>query len=160
MKRFDFPLERVRRWRAEQASVEELKLQQLRAELTDLQTEQRQFETEIVQSAQNLLSQPSFDPIELSTLDSYRLYLRYRIRESENMQLQCDAKIAAQRDRVIEARRQFELLDKLHNKAFSEWRAAGNKEQEEMAAELFLAKTVRDRAREPRAIALPLRSAD
>ena len=32
MKRFDFRLERVRRWRAEQASVEELKLQQLRAE--------------------------------------------------------------------------------------------------------------------------------
>jgi hypothetical protein len=160
MKRFDFPLERVRRWRAEQASVEELKLQQLRAELTSLQAAQRQLETEIVQSAQKLLEQPSFDPIELSTLDSYRLYLRYRIRESENLQRQCDAKIAAQSDRVLEARRQFELLDKLHNKAFSEWRDAGNKEQEEMAAELFLAKTVRDRAREPRAIASPLRSSD
>src|SRR5207237_1151340 len=73
MKRFDFPLERVRRWRAEQASLEELKLQQLRAEMASLQTAQRQFETEIVQSAQNLLEQPSFDPIELSTLDSYRL---------------------------------------------------------------------------------------
>ena len=160
MKRFDFPLERVRRWRAEQVSAEELKLQQLRAELTDLQAAQRQFEAEIVQSAQNLLSQPSFDPIELSTLDSYRLYLRYRIRESENLQLQCGSRIAAQRNRVLQARRQFELLDKLHNKAFSEWRAAGSKEDEEMAAELFLAKTVRERAREPRAIALPPRSSD
>ena len=44
MKRFDFPLERVRRWRREQASLEELKLQQFRAEMAGLQAAQRQIE--------------------------------------------------------------------------------------------------------------------
>ncbi len=48
-----------------------------------------------------------------------------------------------QRQQVMEARRQFELLDRLQQKAWHEWRAAGNKEQEDLAAELFLAKSVR-----------------
>ena len=44
MKRFDFPLERVRRWRLEQQNVEELKLQQLRAELGGLTAVRREMQ--------------------------------------------------------------------------------------------------------------------
>ncbi|HEV3145726.1 MAG TPA: hypothetical protein VGZ47_17695 [Gemmataceae bacterium] len=86
-------------------------------------------------------------PLELESLDSFRLYVRGRVRDLESQERQCEAKIVEQRNHVLEARRQFELLERLREKALTEWRAAGNKEQEEMAAELFLAKSIRERNR-------------
>jgi len=147
MKRFEFPLDRVRRWRAEQASVEELKLQQLRAEVSRLSAQKHALEDEASESAREVLAQASINPIELTTLESYGLHLRRRILELENLRRQVDAKVQEQRQRFLEARRQFELLDRLHQKAWLEWVAASNKEQEELAAEMFLAQAVRKAAR-------------
>jgi hypothetical protein len=45
----------------------------------------------------------------------------------------------------MEARRQAELLERLREKALGQWRAAANKEQEDLASELFLAKQTRNR---------------
>ena len=145
MKRFQFSLERVRRWRSEQASLEELKLQQLRSEQARLGAAKREVQAESVRSAQQVLAQPSIDPLELTSLECYQQHLRRRAYELETLERQCAAKVVEQRQRVIEARRQFELLDRLHHKAWTEWVAAGNKEQEELAAEMFLAKSVRER---------------
>jgi len=147
MKRFDFPLETVRRWRLERAGVEELKLRQILAEKQKLAATKQQIESETVQTVRKLLAQSSVASIELASLDSFRLFVRGRIRDLESQERQCEARIIAQREKVVEARRQFELLDRLRQKAFTEWRAAGNKEQEDMAAELFLAKSIRDRRR-------------
>ena len=147
MKRFDFPLETVRRWRLERAGIEELKLRQILAEKQKLATRKVQIYSEMAQTARQVLGQPSMQSLELQSLDSFRLYGRNRIRDIENQERQCEARAVEQRNRVLEARRQFELLDRLRQKALAEWRAAGNKEQEEMAAELFLAKSIRDRKR-------------
>ncbi|MBZ5606892.1 MAG: hypothetical protein LAP38_01430 [Acidobacteriia bacterium] len=145
MKRFHFPLERVRRWRSEQASLEELKLEQLRAELSRLGGAKRQVEADAARAAEQVLAQASMDALELISLDSYRLHMRQRVREIEQLELQCEAGIVEQRKRVIEARRQTELLDRLYNKAWDQWSAAGNKEYEDLAAEMFLARSVRNR---------------
>ncbi len=145
MKRFHFSLDRVRRWRSEQANLEELKLQQLRAEQARLAGAKASIQNEVAQSAQQVLSQPSIDPLELTSLESYRQHLRRRISELENLERQCEVKVTEQRQRVLEARRQFELLDRLHNKSWQAWLAESNKEQEQLAAELFLAKSVRKR---------------
>ena len=147
MKRFDFPLETVRRWRMERAGIEELKLRKILAEKQTLVASKLQIESETAQTVQKVLAQPSVESLELESLDSYRLYVRGRIRDLENQARQCEARIIEQREKVLEARRQFELLDRLREKALTEWRAAGNKEQEEMAAELFLAKSIRERRR-------------
>ena len=147
MKRFEFPLDRVRRWRAEQASLEELKLQQFRAEAERLAGQKRALEAEASQSAREVLAQASIEPIQLTTLESYGLHLRRRILELTNLQRQAEARVLEQRLRVLEARRQFELLDRLHQKAWLEWRAASNKEQEDLAAELYLAQAARKATR-------------
>jgi type II secretory pathway component PulM len=146
MKRFQFPLDRVRRWRSEQASLEELKLQQLRAESARLTSARREVEAEGKRSAQEVLSQPTLDPLQLTSLESYGLHLRRRVYELLNRERQAEAKVGEQRQRVIEARRKFELLDNLHQKAWQEWIAASNKEQEDLASEMFLAQTVRKRS--------------
>ncbi len=145
MKRFRFPLERVRCWRAEQASAEELKLEQLRAELDRLARERRRVEMEALQASAEVLARPSLDALELTSLDAYRLHLRQRVREIDYRRAQRTQQIAEQRQRVIEARRQAELLDRLHDQAWKAWSAASDKEQETLAADLFLAKAVRER---------------
>lgn len=144
MKRFHFALDRIRRWRFEQANVEELKLQQLRAELRRLGDAKRATETDAAETAKEVLSQPRIDPVELTSLEAYRMHLRRRVYELGNLERQCESKIVEQRQRVIEARRRLELLDRLHHKAWDEWAAAVNKEQEALAAEMFLARTARN----------------
>jgi flagellar biosynthesis chaperone FliJ len=147
MKRFQFPLETIRRWRLERVGIEELKLRQILAEKHKLATIKAQIQSEIAQTLQQVLGQSSMRPLELESLDSFRLYVRGRVRDLDRQQRQCEDKIVKQRKHVLEARRQFELLERLREKALTEWRAAGNKEQEEMAAELFLAKSIRERNR-------------
>jgi len=140
MKRFDFPLERVRRWRREQMSVEELKLQQFRAEMDIITAGKRQIQSELIQTAQQVRAQPAWEPQELQSLESYGLYVRGRVHDFEQRERQCEAKVVEQRHKVMEARRRFELLDRLRQKSFSEWKAEVNKEQEQLAAELFLSR--------------------
>lgn len=147
MKRFEFPLETVRRWRFEQVALEELKLRKILAERSAIVAARREIEDEGVRTARQVLAQSTVEPLELESLDSFRLYVRGRMRDFDNQERRCEARIIEQRNQVMEARRQFELLDRLRQKLYEEWRAAGNKEQEELAAELFLAKSVRERRR-------------
>ena len=147
MKRFEFPLEIVRRWRQELVAIQELKLRQIIGEKAGLSAARRQIETEGRETVQQVLQQASIAPLELESLDSFRHYVRGRIRDFEQQESRCDARIIEQRNQVLEARRQFELLDRLRQKSYGEWIAAGNKELEELAAELFLAKTIRERRR-------------
>ena len=147
MKRFVFSLETARRWRLERVGVEELKLRQMLAETHKLAAAKAKYQSEVAQTAQQVLGQPSLRPFELESLDSFRWYVRGRVRDLENQERQCEARIVEQRNQVLEARRQFELLERLRKEAFIEWRAAANKEQETLAAELFLAKSIRERKR-------------
>jgi len=142
--RFNFPLERVRRWRSEQASVEEQKLGQLRAELVRHESARRGLEDEVTQAEIRVLSQPSIDALELTSLGSYRVLLRRKTREMEKRRREYEMKIAEQLKRVLEARRQAELLDRLRRKGLDQWRAAADKEQEELASELFLGRPTRN----------------
>ena len=143
MKRFSFPLERVRLWRTGQAALEELKLERLREALSKLQQEKQGIQTERASSQRQVLGQPSMDATELQSLDVYRLHTRNRIREIENRERQAAQQADAQRQRVIEARRAAELLDRLRRKAMEEWRTASDREQETLATELYLAKRLR-----------------
>jgi hypothetical protein len=143
MKRFSFPLERVRLWRAGQAALEELKLEHLREALSKLQQEKRGIQTERASSDRQVLGQPSIEASEIESLGVYRLHTRNRIREIENRERLAGVQVEAQRQRVFEARRAAELLDRLQRKAKEEWRTASDREQETLATELFLAKRLR-----------------
>src|SRR5260370_33021844 len=140
MKRFNFPLDRVRRWRLEQLNVEELRLQQLRAELEGLAASRRLIQDELTQTQRQVLGQAYMQSSELETLDSYRVHIRGRVRELENCEREQGVKLIEQRTKVIEARRQFELLEQLRKKSLGAWKTAADKEQEDLAAELFLAR--------------------
>ena len=145
MKRFQFPLDRVRRWRAGQAALEELKLEQLRGNLEALREEKRNMARERSESEREVLGQASMAATELQSLDAYRLHARDKIREFENQELQAAAQIEEQRQRVIQAQRNVELLERLKQKALDAWRVESDREQENFAAELYLARWTRRR---------------
>ncbi len=144
MKRFTFPLERVERWRLEQLNLEELKLHQILAERQKPARTKEPIWNELRRVGHGVLIRPILESEDLENLDSFRQHLHTRIRSLEGRERETEARIAAQRERVIEARRQFELLDRLRQKALAEWRATADKEQETLAAEMFLAKTIRN----------------
>jgi hypothetical protein len=144
MKRFEFSLERVQRWRRSQADIEELKLRQLLADLYATDQRKCRLLEERTQAEAAILSQGIAAAEDLASLDAFRQYVRAQGRALDQIRCQQEEKIAAQRERVIEARRHFELLQRLQHNALAQWQEAFNKEQEEMASELFLAKMNRD----------------
>jgi flagellar export protein FliJ len=144
MKRFSFSLDRVRRWRLEQLNVEEPKLQQLRAERQALADARQQVGDEFAKSRQEVLAQRPLLGLELENLDSFGIHVHEKVRGFQNREQEAEAKVVEQRGRVIEARRQFRLLDGLREKALAKWRAAGYKEQETLAGEMFLSRATRN----------------
>jgi hypothetical protein len=144
MKRFLFPLERVRRWRLEQLNVEELKLQKVRADRELLAEAKRQVRDGLAKSRNDVLGQPSVLGLELENLDSYGIHVREMVRGFEKLEQEAETKVVEQRNRVLEARRQFELLDGLRGKALTKWHAEADREQETLAAELYLSRSTRN----------------
>lgn len=140
MKRFNFPLERVRRWRGEQADLEAMKLERLFGELSALERQRAELLTDRTNAEALLKTRQPMAAEELSHLDSFRQYVQARCQSIEDLKQQQDDKIGKQREILMEARRQYELLDRLRKKNLSEWRADSNKEQEALAAEMFLAR--------------------
>lgn len=143
MKRFRFPLERVKKWREDQAGLEEMRLQTLYSEIGNLEAEQRRIAAETEQSCRGILRQAAVSAQELSTLEDYRLYAARESRRIAARRRDVEARIVEQRRRVLDARRKCQLLDGLRDKALISWTAAQDKEQEDLAAELFLAKRQR-----------------
>src|SRR5271165_2995731 len=97
MKRFQFPLDRVRRWRAEQATLEELKLEQIVGQLTQLREQKRGIESARAHSEQEVLGQPSIEASQLQSLDAFRLHTKDKIRDIENREREVCAAVAGQR---------------------------------------------------------------
>jgi flagellar biosynthesis chaperone FliJ len=137
MKRFSFSLDRVRALRQEQLEAEEMRLAGLYAALKTILDQRSQV---AVERRHAEISTDRGCPAEMIQLAQFRRYLSQReqaigLREKEQR-----AQMETQRIRLLEARRQHHLLDELRQKQFMAWRAACDKEQEELAAELFLAR--------------------
>jgi hypothetical protein len=88
---------------ADQANVEELKLQQLRAEKARLEALRQQIQGERRRPEQQALEQPGVPPKEVHHLDSYRLHTWSQLRD-RNREGGYEAQVVARRQRVLGAR--------------------------------------------------------
>lgn len=142
MKKFSFPLETARRWRERQAEAEEARLESLIAAKRTVERRMAALDDEL-QAEHRRIEDRSFDAHELAMLDEFRTWV---IREKQRLgtaRAECERRIAAQQAVLVEARRRFRLVDRLKEKALIEWHAANTKEQEDLAAELYLARRAR-----------------
>lgn len=139
MKRFRFSLESVLRWRRNRLEQEQLRLQGLLAERATIQQRIRDCESQRRQAEQTVLRAALIQPQELAALEAYRRWLRQQRARLEQAASDCEARIAAQREVVLEARRELRLIEKLKERRLTEWEAEAARELEGLAAETYLA---------------------
>jgi hypothetical protein len=123
--------------------MEELKLGQLRDRLAALGKEKRETALGCARSEQQLMSQAVVSAAEPGSMEFYREHTRGVILGIENRQRQVGEEIAQQLQKVIAARQQAELLERLKQKSRAEWQVAVDREEEALATALYLAKRVR-----------------
>lgn len=140
MKRFHFPLERVRKWRQDQAGLEEMRLGQLYGEMRAVEADRQALIEKDERSRRGIIGRQYVTAQELSSLEAFKKHAEEHVQRLDVRRRALAADIGEQQARVLEAHRSFQLLDKLHGRALLSWTAARDKEQEEMAAELFLSK--------------------
>ena len=144
MKRFQFPLERVREWRGTQVDLEYAKLQKLFEQMRRLERTVAALETE-VRSAEGELqavaaARRPMTGRQLARLDDFRLYAKRQQQLLAARQDELRGRIAEQRGRLVEARRNFRLLERLKQQALEEWERDYYREMENLASELHLAR--------------------
>lgn len=80
---------------------------------------------------------------ELQALDSYRCYVRREGQRLAALRVPLEARIATQRRALTEAERKVAVLDLLREEKMEEWKKELDKEQEDLVAELVVARWAR-----------------
>lgn len=142
MRRFRFRLEAVLRWRRSQFELEQARLHQLLAEREIILQRIRQLERRR-QAEEALLRRAEASGAELAALDQFRQAVRRERAGLEKALLECDRRVAAQRERVLAARRAVQVLEQLRQRRRLAWEAELSKEEETLAAETHLAQWTR-----------------
>jgi len=145
MKSFDFPLERVLRWRVALLASEETKLQRLIEEQTRAQQQLHLLRAEKSKTEGSTAGLGSLHGADLASLHGYRLHADSEERRLMELLKRKDQEIAAQQHSYREAKRRCRLLEELRKRKFTAWRYAWEKELEEIAAESFTAARYRER---------------
>jgi hypothetical protein len=138
VKKFSFGLDRVRQWRAEQVESEKLNLRRLFDERHALEAAGALLDREQSTEEKNVRAQTKLEAQQLRALDAFRVFVK-----SEKLRLaariaDCDCRIAAQRRRLLDVRRQFKLLERMKTREWNDWNLALEREIDGLAAEVHL----------------------
>ena len=140
MKRFAFRLARVRDFRRRQLEIEEAKLEILRAERRQLEAESLRLENEMAGARNSLMVTGSVEAQELVAADHYLHCLATEKKRQAEKLAGWQQRSAKQQQAMVEARRRVRLLEKLEESQLRLWRAEAEREQENLSAELYLAR--------------------
>ena len=140
MKRFEFTLHRVRDLRRQQLEVEEAKLQALAAERAALDRAGESLRNETAQIRQSLMVTGSAEAQELAAADRYLRTLQTAAKRHAGKLVEWQGRVQKQRQAMVEARRRVRLLEKLEARQLGEWKAAADREEENLSSELYLAR--------------------
>jgi hypothetical protein len=147
MKRFEFRLDRVLEWRRTQLEIELAQLGAFTGEALAVDRRRDQVQADYSAAERSLLSSTSVEAGELGALDRYRVWSRQESQRLAVRRAEWEQKISAQREKVIEARRGCRLLERLKQKRLAEWTVEFDREIENLAGELYLARRSSSTAR-------------
>jgi flagellar export protein FliJ len=140
MKRFEFRLARVRDFRRQQLEAEEAKLEVLRSERQQLEAESLRLENEAAGTRNSLMVTGSVEAQDLVAADHYLHYLATEGKRQAAKMADWQQRVAKQQQAMVEARRRVRLLEKLEEKQLRLWKEEADREQENLSAELYLAR--------------------
>lgn len=143
MKTFKFSLQRVLDWRALQLRAEEEKLATLQNKLTAIVAREKAlFEAEL-QAEIELAKSDALTGMDLQRFAAFQLRVRSENASLKASRIQCDAQIVEQRKRLLKARKEVRVLEKLKEKRFETWTYLNDREVETIAAEAYISKWAR-----------------
>jgi hypothetical protein len=144
MRRFQFRLQSVLGWRVVELELEEGRLEQLFTERRRWDEEALALEARRRESAR-LIAAKTLDGQQLAAFTNHRRYLERESARISSQRADCEKRIAAQRQRVVEAERKVRLLERLKERRLAEWTLDFNREMEALASETFLSKWAREK---------------
>ena len=140
MKTFAFRLEKVLRWRETRVEIEQFALSRHAAECARCDAVVAQLETARSQAEHAVLQSGPVAGGDLAALARFQEHLRKQKQTALERRHECQRKMEEQRGRLLAARREYRLLDKLRQARRAEWEADVNREFEALAAENHLAR--------------------
>jgi flagellar export protein FliJ len=146
MKSFKFPLQRVLEWRALQLRAEEEKLAGLQQQVTTLQRQDTELAGARNNAQAGVLGGSSIAGSDLQTLAAFQLRLQKQQEMVQQMLRKCEILVADQRQRLMKARTNHRVLEKLKERRLRTWVYLNDQELEETAAEAYLSKWIREGA--------------
>ena len=139
MKRYQFNLAGVLRLRVQQTEAAEAVLAALHHELERLQAEQEALrndlhrnQTEVFHSSGPLTGEA------LAKLDEFRRWVVGEQRRQARAAADCISRIQDQNRRVIEAKRNQQLLEKLRDRGRQRWESEAAREEQALAEEAYM----------------------
>lgn len=140
MKKFRFPLERLLNYRRSRLAGEQARLEKLLAEQAGLEQRRAALEREERMVNESLRRLPVISSEQLSAIASFR---RFAASEAVRLSAEIHAaagRVAAQREAVLSARREVEVIEKLRERRLHDWRREVDQETERQTAELVVAR--------------------
>jgi flagellar export protein FliJ len=140
MKKFRFPLERLLNYRRGRLAAEQARLERLVAEQAALERRRAALEHEERFVMESLRRLPVITASDLNAAEGFR-----RFAAAECVRLLSEAgmlasRIEAQKNAVLSARREVEILERLREKRLHDWRSEVDKDMEQQVAELVVAR--------------------
>lgn len=140
MKRFQFQLATALDWRKRRMETEQARLDELLARQAGLQRMLEDTARDRARSGEELLRATTIEAEDLAALDAYRRALDVQKRRLEREVAAVAEAIGRQRQLVMATMRDYRLMEKLKDRRMEEWRKQFERELENEATELYLAK--------------------
>ena len=144
MKRFTFPLERVRQYRFLQLETEQGKLEQLIAKMHSLDLVEKDLVRQGLEAEEDIRARTTAgSPVETAqvcSMSDFREYLKRMAATLAARRAELNHQIAVQRRELLEARRRYEVLDRFRGREKGRWKTAFDHELEQLAAENYLSR--------------------
>jgi len=144
MKKFHFPLDAALQLRRRRVETEEEQYRQIAIALEAIAAASRNLVIEL-KTAEDGVGVSLTTAVELQSLDRFRAVAARRLREFEAQAESVRRDLAHQHRRLVDARRDEELLLKLKAKARAQWQVAADKELQDIADEAYLSQWARSR---------------
>ncbi|MFN8939127.1 MAG: hypothetical protein ACK5ZJ_05240 [Acidobacteriota bacterium] len=136
MKRFQFPLERVLRYRRSQADLEQAKLSRLEGELAKLRR-QRQ---DLIEGFQAEVRQAGASSLRRLELGRYRMVVERQAQRLDQAIAEKSQQVAGQREVYRKVNQAAEVLQKVKGKQYLNWEKELAKELDALAMDSYLSR--------------------
>jgi flagellar export protein FliJ len=140
VKTFKFPLQRVLEWRALLMRTEEEKLAVLQNKLAGLIARDQALTDAEHQAETGLATSASLNGLDLQQFASFQLRVRSERASLKAARAQCEAQAAEQRKKLLKARKDVRVLEKLRERRWEAWTYQNDREVETIAAEAYISK--------------------